>query len=199
MQNTNKLIGRITLISCIAWLCLLLISDEVDNNDHEQHLRRELMLGELSPQQERILQEEEDNKSSSSSEAVRSSLDIDEYDIPEWLSSASDTTIALRQQQQSTSTERSFIPPQFLSTVQYNLQDAVDATQNYANSVGILIYRPDEDDFVLLYNERFHRWVSACSKLSISFTNFIVMLRQEFPERFRGKMSDELGKLEGLG
>ena len=66
------------------------------------------------------------------------------------------------------------------------------------NTVGILIYRPDEDDFVLLYNERFHRWVSACSKLSISFTNFIVMLRREFPERFRGKMSDELGKLEGL-
>ena len=65
----------------------------------------------------------------------------------------------------------------------YNIKDAVDATQNYANSVGILIYRPDDDDFVLLYNERSHRWVSACSKLSISFTNFIVMLRQEFPER----------------
>ena len=192
MQNTNKLIGRITLISCIACLCLLLISDEVDNNDHEQHLRRELMLGKLSPKQVRILQEEENNKSSS--EVVRSSLDIDEYDIPEWLSSASDMTIALRQQQQSTSTERSFIPPQFLSTVQYNLQDAIDSTSSFMNTVGILLYRPDEDDFVLLYNERFHRWVSSCSKLSISFTNFIVMLRQEFPERFRGKMSDELGK-----
>ena len=195
MQNTNKLIGRITLISCIAWLCLLLISDEGDNNDHEQHLRRELMLGKLSPQQERILQEEETKSSSSaSSEAVRSSLDIDEYDIPDWLSSASDMTIAIRQQQQSTSTERSFIPPQFLSTVQYNLQDAIESTSSFMNTVGILIYRPDEDDFVLLYNERFHRWVSSCSKLSISFTNFIVMLRQEFPERFRGKMSDELGK-----
>ena len=192
MQNTNKLIGRITLISCIACLCLLLISDEVDNNDHEQHLRRELMLGKLSPKQVRILQEEENNKSSS--EVVRSSLDIDEYDIPEWLSSASDMTIALRQQQQSTSTKRSFIPPQFLSTVQYNLQDAIESTSSFMNTVGILLYRPDEDDFVLLYNERFHRWVSSCSKLSISFTNFIVMLRQEFPERFRGKMSDELGK-----
>ena len=198
MQNTNKLIGRLTLITCLAWLCLLLISDEVDNNDHEQHLRRELMLGELSPQQERILQEEEENKSSSSSEAVRSSLDIDEYDIPEWLSSASDITIAIRQQQQSTSTTKSFIPPQFLSTVQYNLQDAIESTSSFMNTVGILLYRPDEDDFVLLYNERFHRWVSSCSKLSISFTNFIVMLRQEFPERFRGKMSEELGKLEGL-
>ena len=193
MQNTNKLIGRLTLITCLAWLCLLLISDNYEPTP--QHLRRELMLGKLSPQQVRILQEDNNKSSSSSSEAVRSSLDIDdEYDIPEWLSSASDMTIAIRQQQQSTSTERSFIPPQFLSTVQYNIKDAVDATSSFMNTVGILIYRPDEDDFVLLYNERFHRWVSACSKLSISFTNFIVMLRQEFPERFRGKMSDELGK-----
>ena len=191
MQNTNKLIGRLTLITCLAWLCLLLISDNYEPTP--QHLRRELMLGKLSPQQVRILQEEENNKSSSaSSEAsVRSSLGIDEYDIPEWLSSASDMKVALRQHQQSTSTERSFIPPQFLSTVQYNLQDAIESTSSFMNTVGILLYTPKSNQFKMYYNTKDMKWAASCRKLSLAFKEFVMLLRYEFPARFQ-QDEDEL-------
>ena len=177
-MNTNKLIGRLTLITCLAWLYLLLISD---NEPTPQHLRRELMLGKLSPQQQRILQEEK-NKSSSSS-VVRPSLDIDEYDIPDWLSSASGMTIAIRQQQQSTST-KSFIPPQFLSTVQYNLQDAIESTSSFMNTVGILLYTPQSNQFKMYYNTKDMKWAASCRKLSLAFKEFVMLLRHEFPTRF---------------
>jgi len=147
------------------------------------------MLGKLSPQQVRILQEKE-NKSSS--EAVRSSLDIDdEYDIPDWLSSASDMTIAIRQQQQSTSTERSFIPPQFLSTVQYNLQDAIESTSSFMNTVGILLYTPKSNQFKMYYNTKDMKWAASCRKLSLAFKEFVMLLRHEFPTRFQ-QDEDEL-------
>ena len=180
MQNTNKLIGRLTLITCLAWLCLLSISD-VDNNE-QQHLRRELMLGKLSPQQVRILQEKE-NKSSS--EAVRSSLDIDdEYDIPDWLSSASDMTISIRQQQKQSTSTKSFIPPQFLSTVQYNLQDAIESTSSFMNTVGVLLYTPQSNQFKMYYNTKDMKWAASCRKLSLAFKEFVMLLRHEFPTRF---------------
>ena len=101
-------------------------------------------------------------------------------------------TIAIRQQQQSTSTERSFIPPQFLSTVQYNLQDAIESTSSFMNTVGILLYTPKSNQFKMYYNTKDMKWAASCRKLSLAFKEFVMLLRHEFPTRFQQDENDEL-------
>jgi len=76
----------------------------------------------------------------------------------------------------------------------YNLENAVEITKQFSNMVGILLYRPSHDDFILYYNIKRHGWVSGCVKLSMAFKHFSMMLRHEFKDRFRGVESDELGK-----
>ena len=72
----------------------------------------------------------------------------------------------------------------------YTFKDALESTNTFLNSVGVLLYRPENDNFVLLYSPR-QRWKS---KLGIGFKEFTKMLRLEFADRFQGEKSDELGK-----
>ena len=72
----------------------------------------------------------------------------------------------------------------------YTFEDALESTNTFLNSVGVLLYRPENDNFVLLYSPR-QRWKS---KLGIGFKEFTKMLRLEFADRFQGEKSDELGK-----
>ena len=203
MQNTNKLIGRLTVVTCLAWLSLLWISDVDDDEPSHSHLRRELMLGKgkLTPKRERAKQRllQEDRLSSSSS--VLPSLEsTDEFDIPEWLNSdiiinSSKHIIQNNDDQQST---RSFTPPHFLSTIQYNLQDAIESTSSFMNTVGILLYTPRTNQFKMYYNTKDMKWaVASCRKLSMAFKEFVLLLRHEFPDRFdidstSGDVVDEL-------
>ena len=196
MQNTNKLIGRLTVVTCLAWLSLLWISDsDVDDDEPSpSHLRRELMLGKgkLTPKQERAQQRllQEDRLSSLSSSVLPSLESTDEFDIPEWLNSdiiniSSKHIIQNNDDQQTTSF--SFTPPHFLSTIQYNLQDAIESTTSFMNTVGILLYTPrTKNQFKMYYNTKDMKWagVASCRKLSMAFKEFVLLLRHEFPDRF---------------
>jgi len=72
----------------------------------------------------------------------------------------------------------------------YTFKDALESTNTFLNSVGVLLYRPENDNFVLLYgNRQLYR-----PKLGMGFKELTKVLRLEFPEKFRGKKSDELGK-----
>jgi len=72
----------------------------------------------------------------------------------------------------------------------YTFKDALESTNTFLNSVGVLLYRPENDNFVLLYgNRQLYR-----PKLGMGFKELTKVLRLEFPEKFQGKKSDELGK-----
>ena len=150
------------------------------------------MLGKLTLEQERAQQRllQEDRLSSSSS--VLPSLEsTDEFDIPEWLNSDiiinSSKHIIQNNDDQQTTTTRSFTPPHFLSTIQYNLQDAIESTSSFMNTVGILLYTPrTKNQFKMYYNTKDMKWaaVASCRKLSMAFKEFVLLLRHEFPDRF---------------
>ena len=72
----------------------------------------------------------------------------------------------------------------------YTIEDAIYASQIYYDSIAVLVYDPEDDKFVLLYSLR-HAWNTASRKLVATLQNLAVMLRRLFPERFRGKHSDE--------
>ena len=72
----------------------------------------------------------------------------------------------------------------------YTFKDALESTNTFLNSVGVLLYRPENDNFVLLYGKRqLYR-----PKLGMGFKELTKVLRLEFPEKFQGKKSDELGE-----
>jgi hypothetical protein len=72
----------------------------------------------------------------------------------------------------------------------YTFQDALESTNTFSNSVGVLLYRPENDNFVLLYgNRQLYR-----PKLGMGFKELTKVLRLKFPEKFQGEKSDELGK-----
>ena len=72
----------------------------------------------------------------------------------------------------------------------YTFKDALESTNTFLNSVGVLLYRPENDNFVLLYgNRQLYR-----PKLGMGFKELTKVLRLEFPEKFQGKKSDELGE-----
>ena len=73
----------------------------------------------------------------------------------------------------------------------YTFEDALESTNTFLNSVGVLLYRPENNNFIMLYGNR-QRYRS--SKLGIGFKEFTKMLRLEFADRFQGEKSDELGK-----
>ena len=72
----------------------------------------------------------------------------------------------------------------------YTFEDALESTNTFLNSVGVLLYRPENNNFIMLYGNR-QRYRS---KLGIGFKEFTKMLRLEFADRFQGEKSDELGK-----
>jgi hypothetical protein len=78
----------------------------------------------------------------------------------------------------------------------YGIADLVEVEvmSMFKDVYGILVYDPESDEFLLLYNEQMHKWTDSCVKLASSFGTFQSMLRQTFPERFRGPESPELGK-----
>ena len=151
--------------------------------------------GKLTPKQERAQQRllQEDRLSSSSSSVLPSLESTDEFDIPEWLNSdiiinSSKHIIQNNNDdQQTTTTTASFTPPHFLSTIQYNLQDAIESTSSFMNTVGILLYTPrTKNQFKMYYNTKDMKWaeVASCRKLSMAFKEFVLLLRHEFPDRF---------------
>lgn len=81
----------------------------------------------------------------------------------------------------------------------YSIEDVVESTSVFLNTVGIIMYDPEKDDFEFLYNRGSHDWVSGCTKLVTSYRNFAYMLRQLFPERFQGAGSPELAIAIGSG
>lgn len=90
----------------------------------------------------------------------------------------------------------------FLSTspmAPYSIEDVVESTSVFQNTVAIIMYDPEKDDFEFLYNFKSHNWVSGCVKLVSSFRNLAFMLRQVFPERFQGTDSPELAITIGSG
>jgi len=78
------------------------------------------------------------------------------------------------------------------TTFQYDLQDAIDSTTAFRSTVGVLLYRPFRDDFVMYYNEDEMEWKPSCRKLSSAFKRFVTLVRHEFPTKFQGSESDEL-------
>ncbi len=76
----------------------------------------------------------------------------------------------------------------------YSIEDLVELSSIFMNTSGILVYDPEGDKFLLLYNDKRHNWSHSCAKLVWSFRIFAKMLKKGFPERFRGRESPELGK-----
>jgi len=72
----------------------------------------------------------------------------------------------------------------------YTFKDALESTNTFLNSVGVLLYRPENDNFIMLYGNR----QKYKSKLGMGFKELTKMLRLEFPEKFQGEKSTELGK-----
>jgi hypothetical protein len=80
----------------------------------------------------------------------------------------------------------------------YSIEDLVEMSSIFFKTFGILVYDPTSNDFLLLYNYQKHIWRTSCSKLVSSFQALTDLLRKDFPERFRGPESPELGKLSAL-
>jgi hypothetical protein len=76
----------------------------------------------------------------------------------------------------------------------YTIKDLVEISSIFFKTFGILVYDPMSNDFLLLYNYQKHIWRASCSKLVSSFQALTDLLRKDFPERFRGPESPELGK-----
>ena len=72
----------------------------------------------------------------------------------------------------------------------YNLKEVVDSTLIYNGALGILVYDPDDDKFVLLYSTR-HQWHEENDKLLEAFKTVSYLLRKLFPDRFQGVNSSE--------
>jgi hypothetical protein len=77
----------------------------------------------------------------------------------------------------------------------YSIEDLLELSSIYFGAFGILVYDPTINDFLLLdKNPRQRNW-SSYKKLISSAQSLTNMLRNDFPERFRGPGSPELGKL----
>jgi hypothetical protein len=79
----------------------------------------------------------------------------------------------------------------------HSLVDLVEISHLYSADFGIVMYDPENDDFLLLYNGD-KTWVGGILKLVGTFQMLVFVLRYNFPDRFRGKDSDELGECASL-
>ena len=129
--------------------------------------------------------------------------DYKELIIPDWLAAAVDYGQGEAAEQVEARLKAAMVaaasessrgngpPPPELS--QYTLEDLVAISHMYRNDFGILMYDPENDDFLLLYNGGRKDYIP---KLVSSFQNFVILLRHVYPGRFRGKESEELGELD---
>jgi hypothetical protein len=77
----------------------------------------------------------------------------------------------------------------------YSIEDLLELSSIYLGAFGILVYDPTSNDFLLLdKNPRQRKW-SSFKRLISSTQTLTNLLRNDFPERFRGPESPELGKL----
>mmetsp|Transcript_993 Transcript_993/g.2090 ORF Transcript_993/g.2090 Transcript_993/m.2090 type:complete len:555 (-) Transcript_993:134-1798(-) len=118
-------------------------------------------------------------------------VDYAQLNIPEWLLRAEegqdgqDMEAAMAAALSDYDSEEPSLTPN-------GIEDIVQATAQFANTIAIMVYDPPTDEFVLVYNKRIHDWVSGGVKLAGSFKKFSFMLRASFPERFKGAESPEL-------
>ena len=75
----------------------------------------------------------------------------------------------------------------------HTLTDIATISQIYSQDFGIVMYNPQDNNFILLYNGE-QKWVGGIVKLVQCYQALVYMLRQNFPNRFNGAESDELGK-----
>jgi hypothetical protein len=75
----------------------------------------------------------------------------------------------------------------------HTLTDIATISQIYSQDFGIVMYNPQDNNFILLYNGE-QTWVGGIVKLVQCYQALVYMLRQNFPNRFNGAESDELGK-----
>jgi hypothetical protein len=75
----------------------------------------------------------------------------------------------------------------------HTLTDIATISQIYSQDFGIVMYNPQDNNFILLYNGE-QTWVGGIVKLVQCYQALVYMLRQNFPNRFNGVESDELGK-----
>ena len=78
--------------------------------------------------------------------------------------------------------------------VPYHIEDLMEVSKIYLGNFGILVYDPTIDGFLLLENKPMQKNLPGFSKLISSFERLTSMLRNDFPERFHGPESPELGK-----
>jgi len=79
----------------------------------------------------------------------------------------------------------------------YTLKDALDESKMFAYTFAVLIYNPEEDNFLTLYNKK-HAWKKSTHKLLASVRALVDMLRLTFPDRFH-KDAPELAIAMGSG
>ena len=65
----------------------------------------------------------------------------------------------------------------------YTLDDVISVLPTFENVVGVVIYDPSADKFILHYSNNM-RWIAGCHKLVTSFQAMAHSLRSMFPERF---------------
>lgn len=75
----------------------------------------------------------------------------------------------------------------------HTLTDIATISQIYSQDFGIVMYNPPDNNFILLYNGE-QTWVGGIVKLVQCYQALVYMLRHNFPNRFTGVESDELGK-----
>ena len=200
MQSINKSIIVLCIIAALAALGLLSTNNSYDT----YNLNNSIDKNNIN------LDDEEDDEFYHRLLSNTEYLDYIDYykgkfDIPKWLkrrnlesrndvhqifenviTASQNDDINTRTLLDNTSQQQT-LPP-------YNLENAIEITKQFSNMVGLLLYRPSHDDFILYYNIKRHGWVSGCVKLSMAFKHFSMMLRNEFKDRFRGVESDELGE-----
>jgi hypothetical protein len=125
--------------------------------------------------------------------------DYGELILPIWLSKIADcegdekmgcTARLKAAMAKAASKHSSPAPPKF---TKHSLLDLVEISLLYTADFGIVMYDPENDDFLLLYNGGM-TWVGGILKLVSTFQMLVLLLRYNFPDRFRGRESGELGE-----
>lgn len=179
MQNTNKLIGRLTLITVLCWIYLLLIS-HVDNEP--QHLRRYLLNNDtitLSDPLSRLYGSKTVALFNKLHEASNYNVDESEEDY----NAAASKAINGKEEDNSTTTAIAISS----SIQKYTITDALNEASLFRSTFGILIYNPQTDKFILYSTGS---WSNFVRKGRNAIRDFVYLLRHEFPERFTST-SDE--------
>ena len=141
---------------------------------------------------------------------MRSRVDDDfgeeykELIMPEWLSKAAEhdglvneapdwVEARLKAAMVAAISESSLPRSPSLEFSNYTVEDLVAISRMYNTHFVILMYDPQNDDFLLLINGGMGA-ASSTVQFIARFNNIVILLRYSFPERFQGNESDELGE-----